>query len=739
MRRRRSGDRIGRWRLESLLGRGANAEVWRAVDDRGTAVALKILNNVNPRSAAYRRFRDEIAVLRLLGDFPGILPLRDASLPERPARRDPAWLAMPEAVGIRDALGNSPALDAVVSAVGEIANTLASLAAQHGVHHRDIKPANLYRLGDAWAVGDFGLVTFPGKEDLTRPAHKLGPLAFMAPEMFTHPETAAEEPADVYALAKTLWALGCGEKWPPQGEIRVADEDVRLSARVSSARAVLLDGVIAQATKNRPEHRPSLAAFDEELSGWIRPHTPTASALSDDELRRRIARIEDPRRAREEELQARTAAANAAHEALKEHLNEINRQLNEYGLRTIYTNSEIVFSELGASSHASHYRVGWEARGLADSNRTDGRGALEIVAAIGADALEDESLSLTAALAVGENLFGRDVVWTNTLTVIPGTARAAAATGELGCEMRERLSTVMAVFTDRLEARFPPPILRDNLAAATGSDGLIYVFGGQYQFGGGALATAERFDPRGESWSECVPLPTARMQPGAAAVGACIVVVGGHTHASHVDAVEVLDVSTNSWSAAAPLPQARSETACAVHGGQLFAAGGYGDDGEGIRRVDVYDPTADSWQGATPLVRPRRGHALVADERGLLHVIGGWVGGRAYAGVETLDPSTGAWLAKSQMPTPRAFGAAALGVDGRIYVAGGWNGERALDLIEAYDPVADVWERAGRMRRPRTNFAAATSLDGRVIAFGGKGPETEWAEVLFAPADRSMS
>ena len=94
----------------------------------------------------------------------------------------------------------------MVAAIAEIAGTLATLAAE-GVGHRDIKPDNLFRLGDQWVIGDFRLVTYPEKNPMTEHGRKLGPVDYMAPEMRQDADTAAPGPADVWALAKTLWVL----------------------------------------------------------------------------------------------------------------------------------------------------------------------------------------------------------------------------------------------------------------------------------------------------------------------------------------------------------------------------------------------------------------------------------------------------------------------------------------------------------------------------------------------------
>jgi eukaryotic-like serine/threonine-protein kinase len=118
---------LGPWTLGEELGRGGNAIVYKATrPELQGLVALKILTTTKAHKESYRRFVQEVGFLRTLPDESGVLPLVDASLPSRPSARDRAWLAMPIATPIRRALAGEP-LEVVVSAVGEIAATLARL------------------------------------------------------------------------------------------------------------------------------------------------------------------------------------------------------------------------------------------------------------------------------------------------------------------------------------------------------------------------------------------------------------------------------------------------------------------------------------------------------------------------------------------------------------------------------------------------------------------------------------
>jgi hypothetical protein len=52
----------------------------------GGVVALKLINTTTAQHEPYRRFMQEVQFLQKLGDFPGVLPLLDAHLPEQSSR-----------------------------------------------------------------------------------------------------------------------------------------------------------------------------------------------------------------------------------------------------------------------------------------------------------------------------------------------------------------------------------------------------------------------------------------------------------------------------------------------------------------------------------------------------------------------------------------------------------------------------------------------------------------------------
>lgn len=259
---------FGKWVRGARIGGGGNADVYRATrDDLPDGVALKVLRSRKVQGEPYKRFRQEVKVLRELGGFVGVLPVIDANLPERPTAGDPAWLAMPLANPVAEALTGQPS-EIVIEAVAQIADTLTRLA-RRGISHRDIKPSNLYYREGEWLVGDFGLVAIPGGEDITRNDKQLGPQHFIPYEMIVDPVNADPAAADVYSLAKTLWVLVVERRYPPPGRQSATEVGLRIADLRSAPRVDLLDELIDRATALKPETRPTMEAFAADLHTWL--------------------------------------------------------------------------------------------------------------------------------------------------------------------------------------------------------------------------------------------------------------------------------------------------------------------------------------------------------------------------------------------------------------------------------------------------------------------------------------
>jgi serine/threonine protein kinase len=279
--------RVGPWVLIRKINGGGNADVYEAArDGRAEHVALKVIRTQKADREPYQRFAREVGFLRTLTIEDGVLPLLDANVPTKPTKTNQAWLAMPIAEPIRDALAGA-SLETIVDAVATLAETLARLASQ-GVAHRDIKPGNLYRLDDRWLVGDFGLIDTPDLEQLTLEGRPLGPAHFTAHELIAAAATTDDaRPADVYSLAKTLWVLAAEQRYPPEGHQAAGTSGFGIADMRPHRHADQLDRLIDAMTQLRHELRPTMAQVATDLRQWLEMDAEQPG-LSIDEIRARV-------------------------------------------------------------------------------------------------------------------------------------------------------------------------------------------------------------------------------------------------------------------------------------------------------------------------------------------------------------------------------------------------------------------------------------------------------------------
>jgi serine/threonine-protein kinase len=198
-----TGQDIGQFLVEEVIGRGAMGEVYAARHtETGEAAALKVLHRhaIDDPAQVERFFREaEISgaldsphVVRVFGtgfaaDGSPYLAM------ERLGGHDLAWhLRESRRFGLRK----------TVELIGQVAQAL-SAAQDAGIVHRDLKPQNLFACegpykGNLWKVLDFGVSKIAsGASTLTQDA-AVGTPSYMAPEQARGDDV--DHRADVFAL-----------------------------------------------------------------------------------------------------------------------------------------------------------------------------------------------------------------------------------------------------------------------------------------------------------------------------------------------------------------------------------------------------------------------------------------------------------------------------------------------------------------------------------------------------------
>src|SRR5262245_32930557 len=195
-----------RYRVVSLLGRGATGEVYRADDLKlGQRVALKLLA---PTSGQHRRFLERfIAEVRLARDIahPNVCRVYDIGEAEGWHYLSMEYIDGETLSSLLRRIGSLPAEKAL-----DVARQLgAGLAAAHdrGVLHRDLKPGNIMLDGRGQVrIVDLGFATpiADPKSDVA------GTPAYMAPEQLRGDY--ASERSDLFALGAVLYELFTGQR-----------------------------------------------------------------------------------------------------------------------------------------------------------------------------------------------------------------------------------------------------------------------------------------------------------------------------------------------------------------------------------------------------------------------------------------------------------------------------------------------------------------------------------------------
>lgn len=216
-----TGRTVGKYTLETLIGRGGMAEVYRSYHpELERNLAIKIIHPFLTEDGGFvERFRREARAAASLR-HPHIVQIYDFDVTPDGLY----YMVMEYVAGIPlDQYLQPPRtpmpLPEAISLFTQIASAV-QYAHQHGIVHRDIKPGNILRheTGDLY-LSDFGLAQIMGTQRLTQSGMTSGTPAYMAPEqVLGQPVTPA---SDIYALGVLLYEMLTGAR-PYEGETGAA-------------------------------------------------------------------------------------------------------------------------------------------------------------------------------------------------------------------------------------------------------------------------------------------------------------------------------------------------------------------------------------------------------------------------------------------------------------------------------------------------------------------------------------
>ncbi len=274
--------RLGRFELRRILGKGAQATVWLGFDARlEREVAVKMITagaDVDPQDITHW-LQEARSVSRLT--HPNIVPVFEADVQDgRP------YLVFEYVPGRTltehlKARGSLPPPESLALMLGVLDALQTAHAA--GVVHRDLKPSNILVDGGGRArVMDFGIAA--RLHDANRAAKGLvvGTPGYMSPEAT---QGLAPTPAmDVFAAGLVLIEMLAGravvkERDPYRAMQRIAQEDLKLPEELPSTVDDTLRSVLRRAIARDPAQRyANAAAFADALRQWMTPLAGSAEA-----------------------------------------------------------------------------------------------------------------------------------------------------------------------------------------------------------------------------------------------------------------------------------------------------------------------------------------------------------------------------------------------------------------------------------------------------------------------------
>ena len=275
----------GRYRIESLLGKGGIGVVYQATHIHiDTKFAVKILNpDLVANQSAIERFRREAKAAGRI-HHPNAVQVTDFGVTAEKI----VYLVMELVNGrsLRDLLCEKGTLD-YRYAIGLIQQVCAAVEAAHesGIIHRDLKPDNIMIKEEGQAevvkVLDFGIAKLKeqipssgARQTLTREGTIIGTPEYMSPEQCRGQKL--DSRSDIYSIGVILYEILCGN--PPF----MADSPLEVVVKHLSAKTRPLcemcptvpepiERVVMRALEKDPAQRPASAArLSDELQAALK-------------------------------------------------------------------------------------------------------------------------------------------------------------------------------------------------------------------------------------------------------------------------------------------------------------------------------------------------------------------------------------------------------------------------------------------------------------------------------------
>lgn len=247
----------GRYQIESLVGMGGMANVYRGTDTKtGNAIAVKVLKEeFLDNEELVRRFKNESKAISILS-HPNIVKVYDVSVTDRLQ-----YIVMEYVDGItlKEYLKQRGGALTWKETVHFATQVLSALQHAHskGIIHRDVKPQNIMLLADgSIKMMDFGIARFSRAQSQTVSDKAIGSVHYISPEQAKGDKTDAR--TDIYSVGVMLYEMLSGKlPFDGDGAVSIAIMQISDKAKPLTQVAPNVPEALCQITEKAMEKDPA--------------------------------------------------------------------------------------------------------------------------------------------------------------------------------------------------------------------------------------------------------------------------------------------------------------------------------------------------------------------------------------------------------------------------------------------------------------------------------------------------
>jgi serine/threonine protein kinase/signal transduction histidine kinase len=257
------GARLGHYELLQQMGQSGMCRIYKARSVLlNRVVALKVISDMEPGGAAFRRFRKEAEATARV-QHPNIVPVYEIG-----QEGSQVFLALEFCEGgtLADKLrGGALPLHEAAAIVATLAQAVGAVHKQ-GFVHRDLKPTNVLLTADGQLkITDFGLANTFIDAARTQSGTIVGTPAYMAPEQASGEHHLVGAATDIYALGVILYECLTGRRPFVADSWREMIQQIRAAeptppSRLRSGVPHNLEAICLKCLRKKPDQRYTTAA-----------------------------------------------------------------------------------------------------------------------------------------------------------------------------------------------------------------------------------------------------------------------------------------------------------------------------------------------------------------------------------------------------------------------------------------------------------------------------------------------